>query len=135
MINLLLVNNFYPVMSHRRVQRKKEATNFLVTRYGPQSVTSASGLKIGKTKFKIILYNWGSIIEQTNCQTAPLNHRYFRLGRLSNFRVCIFDSNSVKRRTRQNDFNLVKCTKWNARRQEYQTKINDTYIMQITIIL
>ena len=45
MINLLLLNNFCPVVSHGRVQ--KESDGFivygLVTRYGPQSVASASG--------------------------------------------------------------------------------------------
>ena len=41
MINLLLVNNFYPALSYRRVQKKKKATNYCihgsVTRYGPRT--------------------------------------------------------------------------------------------------
>ena len=43
--SLLLLNNFYPVISYRRVQKK--ATNYCiigsVVRYGPQSVARTSG--------------------------------------------------------------------------------------------
>ena len=46
-MNLLLLNHFYPAMSHRRAQKEKESDEFIaygsVTRYGPQSVASASG--------------------------------------------------------------------------------------------
>ena len=46
MIDLLLLDNFCPVISHRRVQ--KESDEFIVygsvTRYGPQSVASATWL-------------------------------------------------------------------------------------------
>ena len=44
-INLLLLSNFYPVISYRRVQKISDELLFydLVTRYGPQSVASASG--------------------------------------------------------------------------------------------
>ena len=44
-IRLLLLNNFHPVISHRRVQPIKESGELLytvlVTRYGPQSVKEA----------------------------------------------------------------------------------------------
>ena len=30
MINLLLLNNFYPIISHRRVQKEKKATNHCI---------------------------------------------------------------------------------------------------------
>ena len=47
MMNLSLLNNFCPVTSYLRVQKKRESDEFLytilVTRYGPQSVASASG--------------------------------------------------------------------------------------------
>ncbi|KAF3425571.1 hypothetical protein E2986_14022 [Frieseomelitta varia] len=46
LINLLLLNNFYPAISYNIDEFKKKATRYcirgLVTRYGPQSVTSAS---------------------------------------------------------------------------------------------
>ena len=40
----LLLNNFYPVMSRRRVRKESDELlcTVLVTRYGPQSVASAS---------------------------------------------------------------------------------------------
>ena len=56
MINLLLLNNFYPVISYRRVREKKRRINGLVARYGPQSVASASGEMFD---FNIILINFG----------------------------------------------------------------------------
>ena len=45
-INLLLLNNFYPVVSYRRVQKKSDETVVygLVTRYGPQSVARGKWL-------------------------------------------------------------------------------------------
>ena len=46
-IMLLLLNNFCPVISCRRVQKESDELEFvvygLVTRYGPQSVASANG--------------------------------------------------------------------------------------------
>ena len=47
-INLLLLDNFYPVyqfLSYRRVQKESDELLYtvLVARYGPQSVASASG--------------------------------------------------------------------------------------------
>ncbi|KOX71901.1 hypothetical protein WN51_03046 [Melipona quadrifasciata] len=44
MTNLLLLNNFYPVISYRPVRKEKRriVVYGLVTRYGPQSVASAS---------------------------------------------------------------------------------------------
>ena len=43
-INLLLLNNLYLMISYRRVQKESdELYTVLVTRYGPQSVASASG--------------------------------------------------------------------------------------------
>ena len=48
MINLSLLDNFYPVTSYRRVRKKKKETKLLytvlVTRYGPQSVAQRKGL-------------------------------------------------------------------------------------------
>ena len=42
-INWLLFNNFYPVMSYQRVEEESdESYTVLVTRYGPQSVASAT---------------------------------------------------------------------------------------------
>ena len=42
MINLLLLSNFYPVMSYRRVQKKKRNQQIIVydsvARYSPQEV-------------------------------------------------------------------------------------------------
>ena len=44
MINLSLLNNFYPVILYRRVRnRKRRIIVYGVTRYGPRSVASASG--------------------------------------------------------------------------------------------
>ena len=45
-INLLLLNNFYPVIYDIRVQKESDELLYiygLVTLYGPQSVASASG--------------------------------------------------------------------------------------------
>ena len=47
MISLLLLNNFYPVISYRRVRKEKESDELLHTRYGPQSVASAQAVKHG----------------------------------------------------------------------------------------
>ena len=43
-LSLLLLNHFYPVISHRRVSKRKRRIIVCgsVTRYGPQSVASAS---------------------------------------------------------------------------------------------
>ena len=47
MISLLPLDNFCPVISYRRVENERKATNYCirlgVTRYGPQSVASARG--------------------------------------------------------------------------------------------
>ena len=53
MINLLRLNNFYPVMSYRRVQKESDELlcNGLVTRYGPQS--AAKWLSFTKVIFEI----------------------------------------------------------------------------------
>ena len=51
MINGLLFNSFYPVMSYGRVQMKKKATNhcirfgYSVTRYGPRTSCQRKGLR------------------------------------------------------------------------------------------
>ena len=52
MINLLLFNNFYPVISYRRVRKKKKnkATNCSVTRYGPRASCQRKGLNLKKKK-------------------------------------------------------------------------------------
>ena len=44
-INLLPLDNFYPAISYRRVRNESGELLYmvLVTRYGPQSVASASG--------------------------------------------------------------------------------------------
>ena len=39
MISLLLLNNFYPVTSYRRVQEESDELSYTVTRYGPRSVS------------------------------------------------------------------------------------------------
>ena len=41
-VSLLLLNNFYPVISHQRAQKRRIIVYGSVTRYGPQSVASAS---------------------------------------------------------------------------------------------
>ena len=43
-INLLLHNNFYPVISYQRVQKESDKLLYMVwvTRYGPQSVARAN---------------------------------------------------------------------------------------------
>ena len=45
MTNLLFLNNLYPVVSYRRVQKESDELFVYgsVARYGPQSVASASG--------------------------------------------------------------------------------------------
>ena len=42
--NLLLVNNFCPVVSYRRVQEESDELLHTVARYGPQSAARATGL-------------------------------------------------------------------------------------------
>ena len=45
-INVLLLTNFYPVISYGRVQKGDDELLYTVTRYGPQSVASAQFLSI-----------------------------------------------------------------------------------------
>ena len=58
MINLLLLNNFYP-MIHRRIEKESVELLYygLVTRYGPQSVASASGQHFKLFAFIFDTYN------------------------------------------------------------------------------
>ena len=48
MTSLSLLNNFYPAMSYRRVQKKTKATNYCirlsVTRYGPRNQLPAQAV-------------------------------------------------------------------------------------------
>ena len=43
MIDLLLLDNFDPVISYRRIRVEEESDELLVTRYGPRSAASANG--------------------------------------------------------------------------------------------
>ena len=60
-ISLLLLHHFYPVISYRRVQTRKKATNcciYTVTRYGPQS--GCKGFSFGREVRtpRRVLRNW-----------------------------------------------------------------------------
>ena len=52
MISLLFLNNFYPVISHRRVQKKKKSTNYCI-RFG-HSLWSANQLPAQGVTFNYI---------------------------------------------------------------------------------
>ena len=53
---LLLLNHFYPAISHRRVQKESDEflCTVLVTRYGPRSVASATWLKVDTSFVKFV---------------------------------------------------------------------------------
>ena len=57
---LLFLNNFYPVMSYRRVRKKQKATNCCVggsvARYGPRAQLPAQVVK-RSLKFRIICFS------------------------------------------------------------------------------
>ena len=51
-INLLLLNNFYPVIMTGSKRKRRIIVYGLVSRYGPQSVASASGVSLFALKWR-----------------------------------------------------------------------------------
>ena len=69
MMSLLLVNNFYPMISHRRVQRKKKATNYCI-RFG-HSLWSANQLPAQGVKSELFVIH--------NCDESTSRNHVFNV--------------------------------------------------------